>query len=432
MLETVGIIAFLLVLSGFFSGSETALTAASRPVMHHLEQNGSHRASLVNRLRDDNERLIGAILLGNNLVNILASALATSVLIQLFGEAGIAYATLGMTVLVLVFAEVLPKTYAINNADKSALGVAPVINALVVVLSPVTRAINAIVRGTLRLCGVDARELSPDEVDERQLRGAIELHEGEGESIRHERAMLRSVLDLDDVQVAEIMTHRKDVTAIDADCLPADLVKQVVDSPFTRIPLWRGDPDNIVGVLHAKALLRRVWSDELDLEALNIDELATPPWFIPEQTLLLDQLEAFRARREHFALVVDEYGSFQGIVTLEDILEEIVGEIDDEHDDQVSGVTMEANGSFLVDGRVTIRDLNREFEWGLPDEEAATIAGLILHEARRIPEVGQRFMFFGFRFDIVQRERHQITEIRITPPKDGEEEDEAAPPDPPA
>jgi len=425
MLETVGIIAFLLVLSGFFSGSETALTAASRPVMHHLEQNGSHRASLVNRLRDDNERLIGAILLGNNLVNILASALATSLLIQLFGEAGIAYATLGMTLLVLVFAEVLPKTYAINNADKSALGVAPIINALVVVLSPITRTINAIVRGTLILCGVDARGLTPDEVDERQLRGAIELHEGIGEAIRHERAMLRSVLDLDDVQVAEIMTHRKDVTAIDADCAPADLVKQVVDSPFTRIPLWRGDSDNIVGVLHAKALLRRVWSDELDLDALNVDELATPPWFIPEQTPLLDQLEAFRARREHFALVVDEYGSFLGIVTLEDILEEIVGEIDDEHDDRVSGVTMEPNGSFLVDGRVTIRDLNREFEWGLPDEEAATIAGLILHEARRIPEAGQRFMFFGFRFDIVQRERHQITEIRITPPKDGEEAAEA-------
>ena len=416
MLEIIGAIAFLLVLSAFFSGSETALTAASRPVMHHLEQNGDHAAGLVNRLRDDNERLIGAILLGNNLVNILASALATSVLIELFGEAGIVYATLGMTLLVLVFAEVAPKTYAINTADKSALAVAPAISVIVAVLSPFTRTINAVVRGALRLVGVKPQNGNSQAPDEQELRGAIELHDGEDDVVKHERAMLRSVLDLDDVQVAEIMTHRKDITAVDADIPQADLVKQVVDSPFTRIPVWREDPDNIIGVLHAKALLRQVWEQDLDLDALDLNTLISEPWFIPEQTPLLDQLEAFRARREHFALVVDEYGSFLGVVTLEDILEEIVGDIDDEHDDSVSGVSPEDGGTFLVDGRVTIRDLNREFEWGLPDEEAATVAGLILHEARRIPEEGQRFMFYGFRFDIVERQRHQITRIRITPP----------------
>ncbi|MBT6094196.1 MAG: CBS domain-containing protein, partial [Rhodospirillaceae bacterium] len=311
--------------------------------------------------------------------------------------------------------EVMPKTYAINTADKSALAVAPLINVIVIVFAPITGAINVVVQIVMSIFGINTKG-SDTEPDETELRGAIDLHDRTDVAVRHERAMLRSVLDLDDVQVAEIMTHRKDVTAIDVDNPPADLVKQVVDSPFTRIPIWRDNTDNIIGVLHAKALLRRVWDDELDLDALDIGELAAPPWFIPEQTPLLDQLEAFRARREHFALVVDEYGSFLGIVTLEDILEEIVGEIDDEHDDRVSGVTSQVDGSFLVDGRVTIRDLNREFEWGLPDEEAATVAGLVLHEARRIPEVGQRFMFFGFRFDIVQRERHQITEIRITPP----------------
>ena len=423
MLEIMGAIGLLLVLSAFFSGSETALTAASRPAMHHMEQNGSHRANLVNRLRDDNERLIGAILLGNNLVNILASALATSLLIQLFGDAGIAYATLGMTLLVLVFAEVMPKTYAINTADKSALAVAPLINVIVTMLSPFTRTINAVVSGTLRLFGVNARTPEPAQPDETELRGAIELHDGEDEIVRHERAMLHSVLDLDDVQVAEIMTHRKDVTTIDADIPAAELVKQVVESPFSRILLWRNDPDNMIGVLHAKALLRKVWAHCGEVETLDIAGLASEPWFIPEQTLLLDQLEAFRERREHFALVVDEYGSFLGIVTLEDILEEIVGNIDDEHDDQVSGVSIQADGAFLVDGRVTIRDLNREFEWGLPDEEAATIAGLILHEARRIPDVDQRFIFFGFRFDIVERQRHQITRIRIVPPRAGNNDD---------
>lgn len=416
MLEILAAIAFLLVLSGFFSGSETALTAASRPAMHHMEQSGSMRARLVNRLRDDNERLIGAILLGNNLVNILASALATSVLIEMFGEAGIAYATIGMTLLVLVFAEVLPKTYAINTADKSALAVAPVINVIVTTLGPLTGAINAVVRGTLRIFRL-YQDGSETPVDEMELRGAIELHEGNEEVAKHERAMLRSVLDLDDVQVAEIMTHRRNVAAIDVDTPPAELVRQAVESPFTRIPLWRDDNDNIVGVLHAKALLRRVSDADANPDTLDVSELASPPWFIPEQTQLLDQLHAFRERREHFALVVDEYGSFLGIVTLEDILEEIVGEIDDEHDDEVTGVRREPGGAFLVDGQVTIRDLNREFEWSLPDEEAATIAGLLLHEARRIPEVGQRFMFHGFRFDIVERQRHQITKIRIMPPK---------------
>ena len=417
MLETIAIIGLLLVLSAFFSGSETALTAASRPVMHHMEQSGNRRAKLVNRLRDNNERLIGAILLGNNLVNILGSALATSLMIDMFGEAGIAYATLGMTLLVLIFSEVLPKTYAINTADKMALAVAPAINMLVTVLSPFTLAINAIVRATLKMIGASKGSSEPVAPPETELRGAIELHEGTEDVARHERAMLRSVLDLDDVQVAEIMTHRRDVTALDVDTPPAELVRLAVESPYTRIPIWKNDIDNVVGVLHAKALLRRVASAEADIDNLDIMELASPPWFIPEQTQLLDQLHAFRERREHFALVVDEYGSFLGIVTLEDILEEIVGEIDDEHDDQVSGVERESEGSFLVDGRVTIRDLNREFEWGLPDEEAATIAGLVLHEARRIPEVGQRFLFHGLRFDIVQRKRHQITKIRITPPR---------------
>ena len=416
MLEFIGAIGFLLVLSAFFSGSETALTAASRPVMYHMEQSGNRRASLVNRLRDDNQRLIGAILLGNNLVNILASSLATSILIQTFGEAGIAYATLGMTLLVLVFAEVLPKTYAIYTADKSALAVAPIINAIVIVSSPFVHAINAVAGGALRLFGIDITTVQDDQVSETELRGAIDLHDGEEKVVRHERAMLRSVLDLDDVQVAEIMTHRKDVSAIDADTPAAELVKQVVESPFTRIPIWRDNDDNIVGVLHAKALLRRMWAHSDITESLNIDQLAADPWFIPEQTPLFDQLEAFRERREHFALVVDEYGSFLGVVTLEDILEEIVGNIDDEHDDQVSGVTPQSDGSFLVDGRITIRDLNREFEWGLPDEIAATVAGLLLHEARRIPDVGQRFLFYGFRFDILERRGHQITRVRISPP----------------
>ena len=229
--------------------------------------------------------------------------------------------------------------------------------------------------------------------------------------------MLRSVLDLGEVQVREIMVHRKNVTAIGADLPPEQVVAEILASPYTRFPLWRDDPDNIVGVLHAKALLREVRMRGEGLSSLDVTALAADPWFIPEQTLMDDQLQAFRRRHEHFALVVDEYGSLMGVVTLEDILEEIVGEIVDEHDISVTGVRPRPDGSYLVDGQVTIRDLNREFEWRLPDEEAATLAGLVLHESRRIPEIGQTFLFHGFRFEIVRRHRHQITSIRLTPPR---------------
>ncbi|HER25795.1 MAG TPA: HlyC/CorC family transporter [Rhodospirillales bacterium] len=417
MLITISIILFLLLLSAFFSGSETALTAASRPLMHQLEQNGKAGALRVNRLLDNLERLISTILLGNNLTNILASALATSIMITLAGEAGIAYATLAMTLLVLIFSEILPKTYAIRNADRMSLVIAPLVNMLVVVLLPVTGTINLFVRGLLRLFGVHYGSGNAFSTTAEELRGAIDLHNDEDRAIDHERAMLRSVLDLAEVQVGEILIHRKDVVMVDADQDPEKVVEEVLASPYTRIPLWRGKPENIVGVLHAKALLRAVQAldKDLGLDDLDVVALAVEPWFIPEQTNLLDQLQAFRTRQEHFALMVDEYGSLMGIVTLEDILEEIVGEISDEHDETFPGVVAGADGSFVAQGSVTIRDLNREFGWGLPDEEAATIAGLILHETRRLPEQGQIFTFHGLKFEILRRQRQQITSIKITP-----------------
>jgi len=416
-----GAIAVLLVFSAFFSGSETAMTAASRPRMHTLAQDGDHRAEVVNHLWHEREHLIGALLLGNNLVNILASALATSALIALFGDTGVVYATLAMTVLVLIFSEVLPKTYALQNADRTALTVAPVLRPVVAVLKPFSLMIQLVVRGTLALFGVEVRQALTAEAIEEQLRGAIELHQGEGEEERHERAMLRSILDLGDVWVEEIMVHRKDVLAIDIDEPPQKIVEEVLASPFTRLPLWQEDPDNIVGVLHAKALLRAVQAaGGKDLDKLDVRAIAAAPWFIPDTTDLLSQLQAFRSRHEHFAIVVDEYGEMLGIVTLEDILEEIVGDISDEHDVEIEGVQMQRDGSLIVDGKVTLRDLNRRFEWRLPDEEASTLAGLILHETRCIPEVGQVFTFHGFRFEILGRKRNQITSISISATDDAE------------
>ena len=412
---TIAAILLLVLLSAFFSSSETALTVASRPLMHQLAQNGNGRAKLVNQLRDRADELLATILLGDNLVNILASALATSVLFSLFGEVGVVYATLGMTLLVVVFGEILPKTLAFQRADKLALLVAPAINGMTVVLSPVTRTIDLLLRPVVRSVA-GRREDALIGPSSEELRGAIELHAEEGAVIRDERAMLHSVLDLGEVTVEEVMVHRRNVTMIDADEPPAAIVTQVLASPFTRIPLWRGEPDNIVGVIHVKELFRAVKARDDAIDGLDVAQLAVAPWFVPESRTLMDQLQAFRRRREHFALVVDEYGSLMGIVTLEDILEEIVGDITDEHDVAVPGVVRQPDGSYVVQGTVTIRDLNRELDWKLPDEDAVTIAGLVLYEAKQIPEVGQAFLFHGFRFEILRRQHHQITLIRVTPP----------------
>jgi Mg2+/Co2+ transporter CorB len=329
----------------------------------------------------------------------------------------VAYATAVMTVLIVVFGEVMPKTYAINNADRLALGVAPAMRALVRLVSPIIRVMQNFVRGILRLLGARVTADLGAESAEAELRGAIDLHADATGEEQGSGAMLHSILDLNDVIIGDIMVHRSNLSTIDSDQSPEKIVEAVVASPHTRLPVWRGEPDNIIGVLHAKALLRAVQASGGKLDDIDVTGLALPPWFVPESTTLLAQLRAFRSRREHFALVVDEYGALMGIVTLEDIIEEIVGDIEDEHDLNVSGVKREPDGSYVVDGTVTIRDLNREFGWRLPDDDVATIAGLVLHEARRIPEPGQVFVFHGFRFEVLERQRNQVRLLKITAPE---------------
>ncbi len=411
---TIGAIGLLIALSGFFSGSETALTAASRPRMHHLARSGNRRARAVERLTNDRERLIGSILLGNNAVNILASALATSVLISVAGDAGVAYATIGMTLIILVFAEVLPKTYAIRNPDLVSLRVAPVLGPIVWLLSPIVRTVRLVVSATLSVAGA-SQGLRTASAAEEELRGTIALQAQEGAMVKHERDMLHSILDLEEIEVGAIMAHRKTMEMIDADAAPADILNQVVLSPHTRLPVWKNEPDNIVGVLHAKDLLRAMHANLDDLDRLDVMSIVTEPWFVPETTPLDEQLHSFRERRAHFALIVDEYGSLMGLVTLEDIIEEIVGEIVDEHDIARGGVVERADGSFLIPGTAAIRDLNRAHDWDLPDEEAATIAGLVLNEAQEIPEIGESFSLYGFTFEVRARKRNQITQLRVIP-----------------
>jgi len=412
---TLGAILGLLILSAFFSGAETALTAASRARMHALEEDGNARASTVNRLLLTRERLIGAILLSYNLANIAASALATSVLLAIFGNAGVAYATIVMTVLVVMFAEVLPKTYAIVNADRMALAVAPVIRVVVAMLAPVTAAMQVIVRQTLRLFGIsvshDTDVLSAHE----EIRGAIELHHKEGGVVKLDRDMLGGVLDLRELNVSDIMVHRTNMDAIDVDLPTGQIVDLALKSPHTRLPLWRGEREEIVGVLHAKMLLRALRESRGDPSKIDVMALATPPWFVPDTTTLKDQLNAFLKRKAHFAIIVDEYGEVMGLLTLEDIIEEIVGDITDETDIAAALAKPQADGSLIVDGLVPIRDVNRLMDWDLPEEEATTVAGLVIHEAQTIPNPGQAFTFHEFRFEVLRRHRNRITSLRVTP-----------------
>ena len=407
-------ILLLIGMSAFFSGSETALTAASRARMHQFEKDGDKRATLVNKLISDRERLIGAILLGNNLVNILASALATSLFVSLMpGPTGVATATAVMTVLVLVFAEVLPKTYAITRPDNMARSVARPISWLVAVASWIVIGIQAIVNVTLRLIGVKPPQ---DEVTaEEDIRGTIDLHHSEEGLDAKNRHRLVGALDLKDMTVEEVMIHRKNITMLNADESADAIVRKALASPHTRLPLYRGDQEEIVGILHVKDLLRAIVGNNGKTSGLDIVDICRDPWFIPETTAAEDQLDLFLKQRSHFALVVDEYGALQGLVTLEDILEEIVGDIRDEYDVVVRGVRPQSDGSVYVEGGVTIRDLNRAMGWELPDEEAVTIAGLVIHEAQTIPEPGQRFAFYGYRFDIARKNRNQITGLKVMP-----------------
>jgi Mg2+/Co2+ transporter CorB len=406
---------FCLLLSFFFSGSETALTASSPARMSALESGGDKRAATVNRLLATPERLIGAILLGNNLANIAASALATGLLLIWFGEVGIAYATLIMTAIVVIFSEVMPKTIAINHPERTALIVARPIAAVVALLGPVTLTIEKIVAGLLRTVGFKLEATSNVLTGQEELRGAVDVLHREGSVVREERDMFGGLLDLKDLDVSDVMVHRTKMVAIDADS-PADrIVREVLAAPYTRLPLWRGSPENIVGVLHAKDLLRELEAAGGDVSKIDIPSIALTPWFVPATTSLFDQLKAFLKRKTHFALVVDEYGEVMGLVTLEDILEEIVGEIADEHDVAVSGLRPHIDGSVTADGAVPIRDLNRVMDWNLPDDEATTVAGLVIHEAQTIPEAGQIFTFHGFRFQVLRKNRNRITLLRVTP-----------------
>jgi Mg2+/Co2+ transporter CorB len=399
-------------LNAFFSAAETALTGASRARMATLEREGDHAAKRVNALNEDRERMIGAVLLGANIVQIGASAIAASIFVGLYGDLGPLITTIVLTPLLLIFGEVGPKTVAITFADNIARVVAGPVQWMVRILSPIVIAVQWLVNNTLKLFGVRVDEnIDVLRAARAEIIGAVEMHAEEGAVESETRHRVIGALDLSELTVADVMIHRKNLRSLDIDLPPREIIAQAMSSPHTRLPLYKDEPDNIVGILHARDLLRAI--SEHGRDGFDVHEVKREAWFTPMQTSAEDQLAEFLRRREHFALVVDEYGALMGLVTLEDILEEIVGDIKDEHDIAVQGVRPQPDGSVNVDGSVPIRDLNRVMNWDLPDEEAVTVAGLVIHEAQAIPEPGQRFAFHGYRFQVLRRQRNQLTALRV-------------------
>ena len=404
----------LLILSAFFSGSETALTASTRSRLTGLNIKGKKNAQIAINLLNDKESLIGAILLGNNLVNILASSLATSLLIKMFGDTGIAYAVLIMTILIVIFAEILPKSYAISNSEKMALIISPIIRPFVFFLSPITWLMEKIVHGILAIFGMNYIKNSRSLSVQDEIRGTVDLHHKEGRLYKFDKDMVKGILDLSVIGIEDVMVHRSNMFTINIDDDADKIITTVINSPYTRIPVWKNDAENIIGIIHAKNLLRLI-SAKKDLPILNEDIKKTllEPWFVPETTTLKEQLQMHLNKRTKLAIIVDEYGALMGMISLEDIIEEIVGDISDEHDVIVKGVDVNSDGSFNINGNVEIRDLNREYGWELPDSEANTISGLVIHESRSFPKPGQKFNYYGFQFEILETQGNQISLLKV-------------------
>ena len=408
-------IVLLIALSAFFNGSETALTAVSRARMHSLEEDGNSKAALVNKLLSHPEKMIGTVLLGNTLVDVLAAALASWLAVELYGEVGVAYATAAITVLIVIFAAVLPKTYSMAYADRVALVIAPVMRSVIFVLTPFTKTIEFIVRQLLKLTPTTVDDEANILAAHEEIRGTIDLQAKEGTVAKTDAEMLGGVLDLRDLKVSDIMVHRTKMETINVDEEPERILDEIMKSQYTRVPLWKDEQENIIGVLHTKDLLAELARTGWNPKALDVMKSANQPWFVPNTTSVKVQLAQFLKKKTQMALVVDEYGEVQGLITLEDILEEIVGQITDEHDVADIHIRLQADGTVNVDGTVAIRDLNRHMGWDLPDDEATTIAGLVIHEAQTIPEPGQVFTFYGYRFEVLRKTRNKITALRIKP-----------------
>jgi Mg2+/Co2+ transporter CorB len=386
--------------------------------MFSLANDGQKKAAIIIKLQDEIEMVLGAILTCATILNALAVAITTEIFSRILGDFAIFFAPIVTSIFIVLVAEVLPKMLTISNPEDVLLPSAYFIKYTHIILRPLNNVIGSIAKRLIVLIKFSSKKRKneyEDSLDE--LRGAIALHKGQDiEDVKKEKEMLQSILDLGTTQVGNIMIHRKNVTMF---CIDEDintLVDKIMKCPYTRLPLWSGNNDNIVGVLNVGDLLKTLKRSE-NIEGIDIMSIATEPWFIPENKDLLDQLQSFRQRHEHFAIVVDEYGSYMGIITLEDIIEEIVGDIKDEHDEidsTTSGIKQQPDDTYLVTGTTNIRDLNRELSTKFKCDIAATTAGLVINSVGIIPEIGQTFVLYGYKFEILKKQRNQITLLKIT------------------
>ncbi|NSM56771.1 HlyC/CorC family transporter [Wolbachia endosymbiont of Atemnus politus] len=406
------IIFVLLILSFLFSGAEIGLTSISRSRVNKLKLDGNKRAKVIDHLLNKKELTIGTILLGNTIINITCSALFTAIVINFFGNEGVFLLTVTMTFCILLFCEVLPKTYAMQNPEKFTSFSAYFVLFFVKIFSPLTLGIQFIVNLILKLCGLHKNREVISAAD--AMRNMITLHRSEGTMLQQDLDMLNSILDLAETEISEIMTHRRNLFSLDIERNKEELIREILTSSHSRVPLWQKEPDNIVGVIHVKNLINALREKDNKIEKVDIAQVMSKPCFLPESTPLSVQLHNFRKNRKHLAFVVDEYGALQGIVTLEDILEEIVGEISDEHDVIAENFIKKISDNvYHIEGKSTIRDINRQLHWSLPDEEATTLAGMIVNEIERIPDEGEEFFMYGFRFKILKKDKNIITVIEV-------------------
>ena len=404
------ILIFLVLLSGFLSGSETAITATSKARIIYQKKRGNKRAGYVLKLLDKKDNVISTLLLSNNLVNILASSLATAFFYDIFGVEGIFYATIIMTVVIVIFAEVLPKTYALNRPNRTALLISPIIYYLNKLLFIFVFVINLIVRVIFRKNENDTK--NNDIQSEEELKGVIDLYKTSNPDYEQEKEMLQSILQLNDITVEEIFTHRKNIYSIDSSIETKFIIEKINNSRFTRIPFWKDNPENIIGLLNVRTLNIDLKNQEKSKEII-FDKI-TKPWFIPETTNLLEQLVEFRKRKEHLAFVVDEYGELLGLITLEDIIEEIVGEIVDEIDIPDNEFKVNNYGKIIINGEKNVRDLYKSFDLDPPEIESSTIAGYILEISKKIPLYGEIVSDKYFKYKVLSHSRKQISRVEIS------------------
>ena len=404
----------LIVISAILSGSETSITSIRKSKIHKLANKGDRNALRVLKLIEKKNDLVSSILVGNNFVNILASALATAILIKFYGDDGVIYSTIVMSVLIVIFAEILPKNIALLKPDRYALTLSFILTLFLKFFSPFVYIIKKFNLLIFKIFNIEKQKVTDASVRE-DIRNIINMHEDEGILLKDERDMLNGILDLKEMTVEKIMTHRKNIYSINID-QPEEYFKKISQSSFSRIPVWKENPNNILGVVHAKKLLANLnESGKIDLK--NINDSTLDPWFIPETTKVKDQLNAFIDRHEKIAFVVDEYGELMGLISLEDIIEEIVGNIFDESDLSTIGIRKIGKNIFRVRGDVNIRDMNRTLELNLNEKNSSTVAGFLIYETETFPDVGQTFKFNNILFEILNKKNNQITQLKVTLPE---------------